>query len=405
MLTLTYEYKLKPTWQQLETLEHSILVCRKVWNYALTERKDWIASRKCLINACSVRSEYIMAADSPYPSFAHQCKSLTQAKKTNPQLKCVNAQALQQVLKTLDKAFKDMKERGFGFPRFKKSGQMRSFVFPQLGKNPLGEGWVKLPSVGKIAIRQSRPYPENFTVKQARVVKRASGFYVMLCFQAELSIPEVPLTGECVGIDVGLEYFLSASDGLQVNRPRFFVDLQRELKLLQRRLKRKDLGSNNSKKLQLKISKLHERISNTRKDFHFNIAHRLCDRGDVIVVEDLNLIGLSRGILGKHMLDAGHGRFLNQILPWVCFNRGKGYLKVDARGTSTECPDCGRAVKKTLTDRWHECPHCGSSMPRDIASAIVLKKRAVGRTVQEKACGDGLAGVAASMCFHLAKSL
>ena len=360
MLTLTYEYKLRPTAQQVEMLENSLNVCRKVWNYALRERKDWIASRKCPINACSLRSEYIMAADAPYPNFARQCKSLTQAKNPSPELKSVNAQALQQILKALEKAFKERKERGFGFPRFKKSGQMRSFLFPQLGKNPLGNGWVKLPSFGKIVIRQSRPYPEGFAVKQARIVKRASGFYVMLCFQAELSIPEVPIKGEYVGIDVGLEYFLSASDGLQVNRPRFFVDLQRELKLLQRRLKRKVKGSRNWKKLQLRISKLHERIGNTRKDFHFKIAHHLCDRGDVIVVEELNLIGLSRGILGKHMLDAGHGQFMNQILPWVCFKRGKGYLKVDARGTSQECPDCGHAAKKVLADRWHDCSTLGS---------------------------------------------
>ena len=101
MLTLTYEYKLKPTTKQIEELENSLEVCRKVWNYALRERKDWIASRKSPVNACSLRSEYIVAADAPYPGFAQQCKSLTQAKLTNPELKSVNAQALQQVLKTL----------------------------------------------------------------------------------------------------------------------------------------------------------------------------------------------------------------------------------------------------------------------------------------------------------------
>ena len=395
MLTLTYEYKLKPTIQQIEAIKNSLNVCRKVWNYALRERKDWIASRKCSIKACSMRSEYIMAADAAYPNFAHQCKSLTQAKKVNPELKSVNAQVLQQVLKTLEKGFKDRKERGFGFPRFKKLGQMRSFLFPQLSKNPLGNKWVKLPNIGKIAIRQSRPYPEGFLVKQARIVKRASGFYLLLSFQSELLVPDAPLTGKIVGIDVGLEYFLSTSEGLQISRPRFFVDQQSELKLLQRRLKKKIKGSSNSKKLQLKISKLHERIANTRKDFQFKVAHQLCDRGDVIAVEKLNLIGLSRGMLGKHMRDAGLGQFLNQVLPWVCFKRGKGYLKVDPRGTSQECPNCGHSVKKNLATRWHDCSNCGSLMPRDIASAIVIKQRAVGRTVQEKVCGDDLAGIVA----------
>jgi len=374
-------------------MEHILDVCSSVWNYALRERKDWIASRKCLVNACSLQREYIMSVDAPYPGYAEQCKALTEAKKTDARLRSVNAQVLQQVLKKLDKAFKDMKDRNFGFPRFKKRGAMRSFVFPQLGKNPISQGRIKLPSIGSVKFRQSRPAPDGFTVKQARIVKRASGFYLMLTFQANIDIPDTPITGHVVGVDVGLQYFLSTSDGLEIDRPRFFVEMQRELKLLQRRLKRKVIGSNNWRKTQKKVARLHERISNTRKDFHFKAAHRLCGAGETIAVEQLNLIGLSRGFLGKHMLDAGHGQFMNQILPWVCWKRGIAYRKVDARGTSQECPDCGATVSKILKDRWHECPNCGSSKPRDVASAQVIRNRAVGRTVLKNACGDGLTGI------------
>lgn len=393
MLTLTYEYKLVPTPEQIAEMEHILEVCASVWNYALRERKDWIASRKCLVNACSLQREYIILVDAPYPGYAEQCKALTEAKKTSERLSSVNAQVLQQVLKKLDKAFKDMKDRKFGFPRFKKRGAMRSFVFPQLGNNPIGQGTIKLPCIGQVRFRQSRRVPDGFNVKQARVVKRASGFYLMLTFQSDINIPDMPISGHVVGVDVGLQYFLSTSDGLEVIRPRFFVDMQRELKLLQRRLKRKKIGSNNWRKTQKKVSLLHERISNTRKDFHFKTAHQLCSLCETVAVEQLNLIGLSRGFLGKHMLDAGHGQFMNQILPWVCFKRGVAYIKVDARGTSQECPDCGVTVKKVLEDRWHQCPNCGSSKPRDVASAQVIKNRAVGRTVTQNACGDGLTGV------------
>lgn len=333
-----------------------------------------------------------MPADAPYRNYFKQSASLTQAKKTSPWLKSVNAQVLQQVLRTLERAHADMKKKGCGFPRFKKPNRMRSFVFPKLGKNPLGAGFIKLPSLGVIKFRQSRPYPEGFAVKQARIVKRASGFYLMLSFQSDASVPAVPLKGEFVGVDVGLEYFLSTSEGVQVERPKFFVSMQRELKLLQRRLKGKQLGSANWQEQQHKIARRHERIANTRKDFHYKQAHALCDAADVVAVEDLNLIGLSRGFLGKHMLDAGHGQFLNQILPWVCFKRGTGYTKVPAAGTSQECPQCGAKAKKSLGDRWHSCG-CGCSIPRDIASGIVIKNRAVGRTVLENACRDGLTGV------------
>lgn len=179
MIILTYEYKLKPTKQQAEQIDQDLEVCRKVWNYALKERKDWMASRKCPVNACSVSSEYIIAADEPYPSFKRQCQRLTEAKKVNPELASVNAQALQQVLRRLDRSFERHRNRGAGLPRFKKTGRMRSYVFPQLGKNPLGQGRVKLPSLGWVVICQSRPYPEGFVAKQARVVKRASGYYLM----------------------------------------------------------------------------------------------------------------------------------------------------------------------------------------------------------------------------------
>ncbi|WNC86193.1 helix-turn-helix domain-containing protein [Thermosynechococcus sp. QKsg1] len=105
MLTLTYEYKLKLTQQQAKQIDHDLEVCRRVWNHALRERKNWIASRKCPVNACSLVSEYIIPADAPYPSFNVQCQRLTEAKQTNPDLASLNTQALQQDLKRLDQAF------------------------------------------------------------------------------------------------------------------------------------------------------------------------------------------------------------------------------------------------------------------------------------------------------------
>jgi putative transposase len=74
VLNLTYEYKALPTNEQIELIEHTLTVCLKVWNFALRERKDWINSRKCSINACSIVSESIIPADAPYPSYEQQCK-------------------------------------------------------------------------------------------------------------------------------------------------------------------------------------------------------------------------------------------------------------------------------------------------------------------------------------------
>ena len=119
MLNLSYEYKLKPTDKQISEIERTLVICRKVGNYALRERKDWINSRKCPINACSIALEYIVPADAPYPNYYVQAAGLTKAKELFPSLKTVNAQMLQQVLRKLETAFLDMKRKGMGFPRFK----------------------------------------------------------------------------------------------------------------------------------------------------------------------------------------------------------------------------------------------------------------------------------------------
>lgn len=119
LLTLTYEYKLKPTKEQTQEIERTLGVCRKVWNHALRERKDWLNSRKCRVDACSIQSEYIISSDTPYPNYAKQCKTLTDAKEQYSELTTVNAQLLQQVLRRLETAFVDMQRKKMGFPRFK----------------------------------------------------------------------------------------------------------------------------------------------------------------------------------------------------------------------------------------------------------------------------------------------
>jgi putative transposase len=163
-------------------------------------------------------------------------------------LGAVAVHVLQQTLRRLEKAFVSIWEQKHGFPRFKKAGAMRSFVFPQLGVDPVKNGAVKLPKIGLVKFYQSRPIPDGATIKQARVIRRASGWYVMLTLQWDVSVPSVMPHGEGIGIDVGLTNFIATSNGLLVKRQKFFVDAERKLKLLQQRVSRKKLGSNNWKK-------------------------------------------------------------------------------------------------------------------------------------------------------------
>ncbi|WP_293129907.1 transposase [Okeania sp. SIO3I5] len=385
MLTLTYEFKLIPSQEQIAIIEDMLAVCRRVSNYALRERKDWINSRKCAVNCCSLNQEYIIPADAPYPNYNRQAASLTKAKKTNPELRRTNAQVLQQVLKNLEKAFSNMKQQGYGFPRFKNKYRMRSFVFPQFKSNPISNDYIKLPQIGLVRIRLSRPIPEGFKLKQVRVVRRATGYFAMLSLQSPVSIPDTPTSGHPLGIDVGLDKFLATSDGELIERPKFLTKLQSELTLLQRRLKLKSKDSANRHKLNQKIARLHQKISDTRKDFHFKLAHHLCDQAGMIFVEDLDLRTWAKGMLGKHTLDAGFGQFFS-ILAWVCRKRGVYFAKVDYRYTSQICPNCGAYTgKKDLSERIHKCPKCQYEINRDVAAAKMICHRgviAVGQIVE-----------------------
>ncbi len=165
MLTMTYQYALKPTQPQIKTMTEWLNICRGIWNYALAERKDWYNSRSCRVGMASIKSEYIIPANTPRPNFAIQCKALTEAKKTKPWLLSVQSQVIQQVLKQLENTFTSMWEQKRGFPRFKKSGRMRSFLFPQFEKNPIIGNKIKLPVIGWMRMRLSRPIPEGFILK------------------------------------------------------------------------------------------------------------------------------------------------------------------------------------------------------------------------------------------------
>ncbi|MEN9229754.1 MAG: transposase [Thermostichus sp. DG02_5_bins_236] len=137
MLNLTYEYRIYLSEAQAQRMTEWLETCCKVYNYALAERRDWIKSRKCDINACSLQSESIIP---------HQSPLTISKKKKLPSLQAVHSQILQDVMGRLEKVFNALWNSGHGFPRFKK----HFLSFPQLGKNPVGKSKIKLPASGKV---------------------------------------------------------------------------------------------------------------------------------------------------------------------------------------------------------------------------------------------------------------
>jgi len=409
MLTMNYRYRVYPTTAQEQLLKEWMDTCRVAYNYGLREIKDWCNSRKCMVDRCSISHEYIMPADRPFPSEVKQLNALPSAKKVFPRLGEVPSQVLQQALKQLHRAWEGFQKVGHGFPRFKKFGQFKSLLFPQFAKNPVTGVHISLPKLGEVPITLHRPIPSGFVVKQVRIINKADRWYASINIQCDVNVPDPSPHGHPIGVDVGLSKFLATSDGLIVKSPKFLKVMQRKLKLLQRRLSRKKKRSKNYEKQRIKVARIHHKIDNIRKDFHFKQAHVLCDAGDMVFMEDLDYRILAKGMLGKQMLAEGFGQFRN-ITKYVCWKRGKFFGEVNARGTSQECPECGAPVRKDLSVRVHSCSNCGYTTDRDVASGQAIRNRGIalqrtdGQSGIQNAYADGLPGKGNSLSLRQSRN-
>jgi putative transposase len=400
MLNLTYNYKIQPTNKQIELIEHNLNICKSVWNHALYVRKLWYSSRSCKINQCSLFHEYIVEPFE-YPNYHTQSAELTLAKKTNTFLKSGNAQAMQQTLRKLDRAFNDMKSKGMGFPRYKKKAKS----FNLLGKISVEGNYIKMPLLKTVKFRSSRNIPKGFKIKQIQIVKKASGYYANLMIELNVNVVKPMPHSHAIGIDAGIQSMISTSDGLVLPRPKFLDKALRKIELLQRKLRNKKKGSNKSKQLQHRIALLHEAVANKRKEYHFSLAHKLCDGVGMIFVlkdtashiEDLNFVSWSKGLFCKQSLDMDLGQFFN-ILEYVCSKTDTYFAKVNKDYTSQTCPNCNAHTgKKDLSVRVHNCPECGYTQNRDVAAAEVVRNKglanlAVGTTVIKQPSNGGLTG-------------
>ncbi|WP_017324009.1 RNA-guided endonuclease TnpB family protein [Synechococcus sp. PCC 7336] len=401
-MLLTYQYKLKPTEAQAAVMEVWGERLRRHWNYALGERLDAFYRSRCQIDRCSIVAEPI--GDIPKEvNYYTQASALKETKRLFPDYKGIYADCQQQNLMRLDRAWKrwrkpDRNGKRGGRPRFKKRSDICSFTFPRVNNPKAGAhltgNVLQLSKIGEIELILHRPIPEGFVLKQATLVRKADGWYVSFSM-ADETVPEalpVERVKTACGIDVGLEKFLVTSEGEAVSMPQFFRQSQQRLARQQKKLARMQKGSENYKRQANEVARLHLHVSRQRREFHYQVAHWLCDLYDLISFEGLNIRGLARTRLAKSILDAAWGGFL-QILQAVAVKRGKRTVEVNPRGTSIECCGCGERVKKTLSERVHRCG-CGVVIDRDWNAGINIKVRglrAVGLPLS--GCGGLSAGM------------
>ena len=303
-------------------------------------------------------------------------RHITQYRRTDYLwLNDATASVLTQKLIDQDKAFDNFFKGRASFPKFKKKSHAQSIRY-QLDQRCVLNNYragelLKLPKLGELSVKWSQ-VPGGIP-KMVTVSKTASGKY-FVSFMCEVEQGLRPMTGAVVGIDVGIKDVVVTSNGFHSGAPRYTYYYQRKLRQAQRVLSRKKKGSNGWKKQRIVVARIHEKITNSRKDFLHKLTTKLVSENDLICVEDLNVAGMMKNRkLSKAVADVGLFE-LNRQIEYKATWYGKQVVKISRwEPTTKQCSTCGQVRIMSLSQRVYTC-ECGLVMDRDENAAINIKR-------------------------------
>jgi putative transposase len=357
-MILSYKYRIEPNRKQAIALAAMLGDFCKLYNAALEQRIN--AYKRCGV---SLR-------------YKDQASELKAVRFAEPDMARWSFSAEQQVLRRLEKTFAAFFGRGRGFPRFRARDRFHASEFrigDGLTLRKSGKlGFVGIP--GEIKVRWHRELPSK--PSSAILTRQAGKWYVVFHVEVVAAQPAANDNRPSVGIDLGLTSLLALSNGEMIPRPNWTKQSAKGLRRRQRALARCKRGSSVCRKRKAALAKFQAHVAAKRRDFSHKISRDLVNRFSRIAFEDLNIKGLARGMLAKHVNDAAWAKIV-LFTTYKAAIAGGEVKKTDPRGTSQECPECGSVAKKTLDERMHRC-NCGCVMPRDSASAIIVHKRAFG---------------------------
>lgn len=350
-----YQYRFYPTPEQESLLRRTIGCCRFVYNRALAIRQEaWVQ-----------RSEKISGFD--------LIKKITLWKKEEETqwLKEVSSVPLQQAINNLEVAYQNFFAKRAKHPTFKKKSSGGSCRFTEFAfRIKDGDVWLAKTNA-PLDIRWSRPLPEGAKPKQCTVRLTPSGKW-FISFLCDVQIQKLPPSSQSVGLDMGISALVTLSTGEKITNPKLMREYRKRLATAQRHLSRKKVGSKRRERAKIKVARIHEKISNTRKDQLHKLTTRLVRENQTIVVEDLNV----RGMLKNHCLagsisDASWHQ-LKSMLEYKCGWYGRELRVIDRWYPSSKtCSNCGHVVRKLpLAIREWKCPSCSAIHDRDVNAAI-----------------------------------
>src|SRR5829696_1989898 len=308
-MQLRYQYRIKPTAKQRQALARAFGCARVVYNDGLRLRED------------------SFKAGLPFITDGELLRLVTTEAKKTPErlwLTSVSAVILQQSVADLHRAYRNYfraieefrtarlegKRRAYlrvRRPRFNSKHYSQAVRFTVNSRfRVLPNGRLRLPKVGNVHVRWSRPLPaepSSVTITLDRAGRYHASFVV------EVTEVPLPVAESAVGVDLGLSNFAALSTGEKVANPRWLRQRERALRRSQRAMSRKHKGSKNREKARRRLASQHVRVADARRDFHQQLSTRLIRDNQAVYMETLNIAALGRSNLAKSLADAGWGQF------------------------------------------------------------------------------------------------
>lgn len=357
----TIKIRLYPTVKQQNVLDKHFGSSRYVFNQALAhKKKSWEESKTKL-------SKFDMI------------KWVTQLRQdpNHEWLKNIKCEVVQNQVDRLDSAFKGF-FKGGGYPKFKSKKSFKQTFLSKQNFRILDEDRIVFMK-NKIKFRCSKQDSKDLRTNKIKTITylkdNTNQYYASIVLELDKDLKLHKIEKE-VGCDLGLKTFITTSDGVEFDNPRFFKESQKKLAKEQRKLSKKKKGSKNKEKQRIKVAKVHKKISNQRMHFLHQVSNKLINENQVICLETLNVKGMQKNKnLSKSIADASWSTLVNMLIykaGWTC----REIVKIGRfEPSSKTCNNCGWVWNTmNLGHRTFKCQSCGFESDRDLNAAKNILK-------------------------------
>jgi putative transposase len=291
-------------------------------------------------------------------------------------IKDVPSQTLQSSLERLDRSYENFfksYKKGGGYPKFASKRTYKSILLKSVRVD--GE-FVIIPKIKRLKIFKDSTI--TGTPKTAIIIKEPTGFFI--CIQCEDAHRRFESESQVIGLDMGISHFCIDSNGNFISNPRHFLKWEKKLRIENRALARKKKGSNRWKRQAEKLSLLHHKIGNIRKDFLHKESTKIAKQYSTVYIEDLNIRSMAKNKhLSKHILDCGWGMFKTML------EYKTSVVKINPKYTSQTCSECGEVDKRSrLSQSEFVCTSCGFVSNADVNAAINILSKGIALSRQRE---------------------